>query len=75
MYRRYVDGIFCMFGNEKDAENLSEFLNCRHKNIKFTLEKKVINLDHFLMFLSKMKEIVFQHQFIERKHQLGFYTD
>ena len=40
MCRRYVHDIFCMFGNEKDVENLFEFLNCRHKNIKFTLEKK-----------------------------------
>ena len=49
MYKRYVDDIFCMFENEKDAENFC----------------------HFLMFLSKMKETVFQHQFIERKRQLG----
>ena len=37
MYKRYVDHIFCMFLNEKDAENLFQFLNCQHKNIKFTL--------------------------------------
>ena len=30
MYKRYVDDIFCMFRNEKDAENFFEFLNCRH---------------------------------------------
>ena len=29
-----------MFRNEKDAENLFEFLNCQHQNKKFTLEKK-----------------------------------
>ena len=34
MYKRYVDDIFCMFGNEKDAENFFEFLNCQHQNIK-----------------------------------------
>ena len=27
MYKHYVD-IFCMFRNEKDAENFFEFLNC-----------------------------------------------
>ena len=25
MYKRYVDDIFCMFGNEKDAEYFSNF--------------------------------------------------
>ena len=40
MYKRYVDEIFCIFGNEKNAENFFEFLNCRHKNIKFTIEKE-----------------------------------
>ena len=46
MYKRYVDDIFCMLGNEKDAENFFEFLNCQHQNIKFTLEK-----ENFLPFL------------------------
>ena len=40
MYKRYADEIFCIFGNEKNAENFFEFLNCRHKNIKFTIEKE-----------------------------------
>ena len=29
-----------MFGNENDAENVFEFLHCRHKNIKFAIEKE-----------------------------------
>ena len=40
MYKRYVDDIFCMFRNEKDAENFFEFLNCCYKNIRFAIEKK-----------------------------------
>ena len=40
MYKHYVDDIFCMFGNENDAENFFEFLHCRHKNIKFATEKE-----------------------------------
>ena len=40
MYKHYVDDIFCMFGNEKDGESFFELLNCRHKNIKFSIEKK-----------------------------------
>ena len=39
MYKHYVDDIFRMFRNEKDAKNFFEFLNCQHKNITFTLEK------------------------------------
>ena len=53
MYKRYVHGIFCMFENEKDAENLSEFLNCRHKNIKFTLRKESNRFFSFLDVLIK----------------------
>ena len=71
IYKRYVDDIFCMFGNEKDAENLFEFLNCQHQIIKFTLEKKVTDFCDFLILLSKIKENVFQHRFVERKHRLG----
>ena len=71
VYKRYVDDVFCLFGNEKDAENFFEFLNCQHENIKFSLEIKPINFCHFLIFFSKMKETVFQYQFIERNHQLG----
>ena len=31
MYKHYVDYIFSMSGNEKNAENSFEFLNCGHK--------------------------------------------
>ena len=65
MYKLYIDDIFCMFGNEKDAENFFEFLNCQQKVKNLLLKKKAIKFCHFLIFLSKMKEIsLFQHQFI-----------
>ena len=74
MYKRFVDDIFCMFGNEKDAKDLFEFLNCQHENVKLTLKKKkAINFCHFLILLSKMKETVFQHQFIQKK-SIGLFT-
>ena len=53
MYKRYTDDIFCMFGNEKDAENFFEFLNCQHKSIKFTLEKESNKFLSFLDILIK----------------------
>ena len=39
-YKFYVNDIFCMFRTEKDAENIFEFLNCQHQNIKLILEKE-----------------------------------
>ena len=50
MYKRYVHDIFCM---EKDGENFFEFLNCRHENIKFTIEKENNKILPFLDILIK----------------------
>ena len=38
-YKRYVD-IFCIFKISKQADKFLDFLNTRHKNIKFTIEKE-----------------------------------
>ena len=40
MYKRYVDDILFIFEIEKDAESVFEFLNCQHRNIKFTIVKE-----------------------------------
>ena len=53
MYKCYVDDIFCLFGNKMYAENFFEFLNCRPKNIKFTLEKESNKFLSFLGILIK----------------------
>ena len=39
-YLRYVDDILAAFDNEQDSLNLLNFLNHRHPNIKFTIEKQ-----------------------------------
>ncbi|XP_071811646.1 uncharacterized protein [Apostichopus japonicus] len=39
-YRRYVDDIFCLFRNEGEAIDFLQFINTRHPNIKFTIEKQ-----------------------------------
>ena len=39
-YRRYVDDIFPLFGNEHQALNFLKFLNIQHPNLNFTKEKK-----------------------------------
>ena len=44
-YLRYVDDILAAFDNEQDSLN---FLNNRHPNIKFTIEKQI---NHSITFL------------------------
>ena len=39
-YLRYVDDILAAFENEQDSLNFLDFLNNRHPNIKFTIEKQ-----------------------------------
>ena len=43
---RYVDKILAAFDNEQDSLN---FLNNRHPNIKFNIEKQI---NHFIAFLN-----------------------
>ena len=47
-YLRYVDDILAAFGNEQDSLNFLKFLNNRHPNIKFTIEKQI---NHSVVFL------------------------
>ena len=47
-YRHYVDDTFCVFEPEHDALLFFDFINTRHPNIHFTMEKEV---DHKLPIL------------------------
>ena len=47
-YLRYVDDILVAFDNEQDSLNFLDFLNNRHLNIKFTIEKQI---NHSIAFL------------------------
>ena len=47
-YLRYVDDILAAFDNEQDSFNFLDFLNKRHPNIKFTIEKQI---NHSITFL------------------------
>ena len=47
-YFRYVDDILAAFDNEQDLLNFFDFLNNRHPNIKFTIEKQN---NHSIAFL------------------------
>ena len=74
MYKRYVDDIFCMFENEKDAENFFEFLNCQHKSIKFTLEKESNKFLSFLDVLIKNEGNCFSTSVYRKKTLVGLFT-
>ena len=47
-YLRYVDEILAAFEKEQDSLNFLHFLNNKHPNIKFTIEKQV---NHSIAFL------------------------
>ena len=47
-YLRYVDDILAAFDKEQDSLNFLNFLNNKHPNIKFTIEKQV---NHSIAFL------------------------
>ena len=47
-YLRYVDYILAAFDKEQDSLNFLIFLNNRHPNFKFTLEKQI---NHSIAFL------------------------
>ena len=48
IFFRHVDDIRVAFDNEQDSLNVSIFLNNRHPNIRFMIEKEV---NHFINFL------------------------
>ena len=50
-YQRYVDDIFAVFNNENDADQFLLYLNSKHSNIKFTIEKEKNRILPFLDIL------------------------
>ena len=40
-YLRYINDILAVFDNKQDSLNFLNFLNNRHPNIKFTIEKQI----------------------------------
>ena len=49
-YLRHVDDILAAFDNEQNSLNFLNFLNNRHPNIKFTIEKQINDSIVFLMY-------------------------
>ena len=74
MYKPYVDYIFCMFGNKKNAENFFEFFNCQQKSRKFTLEKEGNKFLSFLDILIKNEGNRFSTSVYRKKTSIGLFT-
>ena len=75
MYKRWIDDIFCIYGNEKDEENSFEFLNCCHKIQNSLLKKKAINICHFLIgILSKNEGNRFSTSIYRKKKSIELFT-
>ena len=72
--KRYVDDTFCQSGNGKDAENFFEFLNCRHKNIKFTIKKENNKFLSFLDILIENEGNRFSASVYRKKTSTGLFT-
>ena len=69
-YLRYVDDIPAAFDNEQDSLNFLNFLNNRHPNIKFTIEKQV---NHSIAFLDEfISGIKNQNLTLQTYHKLTY---
>ena len=55
-YRRYVDDIFAVFRSPDHLEKFTNYLNSKHKNIKFTYDKESNNSLPFLDILISRSE-------------------
>ena len=68
-YRRYVDDIFTLFRSPDHLEKFANYLNSKHKIIKFTYEKESNNSLPFLDILTSRPENSFK---ISVYHKLTF---
>ena len=70
LYLGYVDDILAAFEKEQDSLNFLNFLNNKHPNIKFTLEKQVNHSIAFLdIFISGIDN---QNLTIQTYHKLTY---
>ena len=74
-YNRYVDDIFCLVKNEKEAVKFLEFLNTRHENIKFTMEKEENEKIPFLDVSIKKLNKSFVTSVYKKPSDTGLFTN
>ena len=70
-YLSYVDYILVVFGNEQDSLIFKKFLNNRHPNIKFTLEKQT---NHSIAFLDVFISGINNQNLTLQAHHKSTYT-
>ena len=71
IYLRYVDDIVAAFDKEQDSLNFLIFLNKRHPNIKFTIEKQV---NHSIAFLDIFNSGIDNQNLVLQTHHKSTYT-
>ena len=69
-YLRYVDDILAAFDNWQDLLNFVNFLNNRHPNIKFAIEKQI---NHPLLFLMYSFQVSIIKSHTSNISQIGLY--
>ena len=70
-YRRYVDDTFCLFHSEHDAVIFFDYINSRHPNIRFTMEKE---LNRKLPFLDVLIDNSDTNSFLTRVYRKKTFT-
>ena len=70
-YLRYVDNILAAFDNEQDSLNFLNFLNNRHPNIKFTIEKQI---NHSIAFIDVFISGINNQSLILQTYHKSTYT-
>ena len=70
-YLRYVDNILAAFDKEQDSLNFLNFLNKRHPNIKFTIEKQI---NHSVAFLDVFISGITNQNFTLQTYHKSTYT-
>ena len=69
-YLRYVDDILAAFDKKQDLLNFLDFLNKRHPNVKFTIEKQINHSIAFLdVFISCINN---QNLTLQTYHKLAY---
>ena len=73
-YRRYVDDIFVLFTSSKHLEAFRNFLNGRHANMSFTIEREKQNRLTFLDIEIIREDITFTTSVYRKPTFSGVYT-
>ena len=71
-YLRYIDEILAAFDKEQDSSNFFDFLNKKHPNIKFTIEKQI---NHSIAFLNVFISGINNQNLTLQKYYKLTYTD